>query len=69
MSDALSDRFVARVERLNSEFECLLSKTASPIHHDWISQPRWPDPEKVDRRKLQFCPIRRSRTNEEKSIQ
>jgi len=29
----------------------------------------WPDPEKVDRRKLQFCPIRRSRTNEEKSIQ
>jgi integrase/recombinase XerD len=29
----------------------------------------WPDPEKVDRRKVQFCPIKRSRTNEEKSIQ
>jgi hypothetical protein len=30
---------------------------------------RWPDPEKVDELKVEFCPIIRSRTNEEKSIQ
>jgi hypothetical protein len=30
---------------------------------------RWPDPEKVDELKVEFCPIMRSRTNEEKSIQ
>ena len=29
----------------------------------------WPDPEKVDELKVEFCPIIRSRTNEEKSIQ
>jgi len=29
----------------------------------------WPDPEKVDEVKVEFCPIVRSRTNEEKSIQ
>jgi hypothetical protein len=28
----------------------------------------WPDPEKVDMRKIEFCSIKRSRTNEEKSI-
>jgi hypothetical protein len=29
----------------------------------------WPDAEKVDELKVEFCPIKRSRTNEEKSIQ
>jgi hypothetical protein len=29
----------------------------------------WPDPKKVDELKVEFCPIMRSRTNEEKSIQ
>jgi hypothetical protein len=29
----------------------------------------WADPEKVDELKVEFCPIIRSRTNEEKSIQ
>jgi hypothetical protein len=32
-------------------------------------QPCWPDPKKVDELKVEFCPIMRSRTNEEKSIQ
>jgi beta-glucosidase/6-phospho-beta-glucosidase/beta-galactosidase len=31
--------------------------------------PDWPDPEKVDELKVEFCPINRSRTNEKKSIQ
>jgi hypothetical protein len=37
----------------------------------WIVDDRlhWPDPEKVDELKVEFCPIMRSRTNEEKSIQ
>jgi hypothetical protein len=30
---------------------------------------KWPDPKKVDELKVEFCPIMRSRTNEEKSIQ
>ena len=45
-----------------------LEKSENPEEPEWPIID-WPDPERVDELKVEFCPMIRSRTNEEKSIQ
>jgi hypothetical protein len=47
----------------------LMISSLAVLAHKSGSSCAWPDPEKVDELKVEFCPIIRSKTNEEKSIQ
>jgi hypothetical protein len=65
-SSTCTDSLLAEViERLNAVARIPLLAPNSEI----LREQEWPDPEKVDELKVEFCPIIRSRTNEEKSIQ